>query len=247
MAHQSPSNNQNWLYLAFGAGGTLILMTIIFSVLNLGKSAQSQSAGTWKVEASGVPSGSPAITIIISSEGKVTALNPQNEKEVIEVGKITKISDVATLPEGVKIQSNPLATPSNKARQSEARTYVGSLNRQQQAYFLEKNKWAKTLEETASGINAETENYRYNIQNIDSIKTVNIKNHPGITVQTGIAKKEGLKSYLGAAYLSNLSGNNDLTTIAILCESTEPTTKQAGSPKFDGKALQCPDGYQPVN
>lgn len=243
---QTPSNNQNWLYLAFGAGGTLILGAIVFAVLNLGKSAQSQSAGTWKVEASVVPSGSPAITIIISSEGKVTALNPQNEKEAIEVGKITKISDITTLPEGVKIQSNPFANQANKARQSEAKTYVGSLNRVQQAYFLEKNKWAKTIDETAIGIKAETENYRYNIQNIDSIKTVNIKNYPGITVQTGTSKKEGLKSYLGAVYLSGTS-NNDLTTIAILCESNEPTTKGAGLPKFDGKALQCPDSYKSVN
>ncbi len=246
MAHQSPSNNQNWLYLAFGAGGTLILGAIVFAVLNIGKSAQPQSAGTWKVEASGVPSGSPAITIIISSEGKVTALNPQNGGEAIEVGKITKISDIATLPEGVKIQSNPFANQSNKARQSEARTYVGALNRSQQAYFLEKNKWAKTIEETAVGIKAETESYRYDIQNIDSIKTVNIKNYSGITVQTGTAKKEGLKSYLGAVYLSGAFGN-ELASLAILCESNEPSTKQVELPKFDGKALQCPDSYQPVN
>ena len=139
-----------------------------------------------------------------------------------------------------KIDSS--ANQANRAKQSEAKTYVSSLTKVQQAFFIEKEKWAKTIEETDLGIKAESENYRYNIQNVDSIKTVDIKNYPGITVQTATAKKEGLKSYLGAAYLSG-SSSSDISTISLLCESTEPTTKEAGLPKFDGKALQCPDGY----
>ncbi|MFN9394390.1 MAG: type IV pilin-like G/H family protein [Pseudanabaena sp.] len=246
MSYQPPNNNQNWLYFAFGAGATLVLGAIIFIVPNLVKSSQNPSSGTWKVEANGVPSGSQSITIVIAPDGKITALNPQNEKEAIEVGKITKVSDVATLPEGAKVQSNPFANQANRARQSEAKTYVGSMNRGQQAYFLEKVKWAKTIDEIGLGIKSETENYRYSVQTIDSIKTVNTKNYPGITVQTGIAKKEGLRSYLGAVYLSG-SSTNDLTTIAILCELNEPTIKEAGMPKFDGKALQCPDGYTSLN
>lgn len=130
----------------------------------------------------------------------------------------------------------------NRARQSEAKTYVSSLTKGQQYFFIEKEKWAKTIEETDVGIKAESDNYRYNVQNVDSIKTVDIKNYPGITVQTATAKKEGLKSYLGAAYLSG-SSSSDVSPIAIFCESNEPTTKESGLPKFDGQALQCPDGY----
>ena len=147
---------------------------------------------------------------------------------------------ILTLPHLVK--SFPSADQANRARQSEAKSKVGSLTRAQQAYFLEKTKWAKTIEEVGVGIEAESENYRYDIENVDSIKTVDIKNYPGITVQTGTAKKEGLKSYLGAAYLSG-SSSSDVRTIAIFCESNEPTTKDPGLPKFDGQALQCPDGY----
>ncbi len=139
-------------------------------------------------------------------------------------------------------KSDPSANQANRAKQSEARTYVSSLTRGQQAHFIEKDKWAKTFEEIGLGINTESENYQYNIQNVDSIQTVDIKNYPGITVQTATSKKEGLKSYLGIAYLSG-SSSSDLTTIAIFCESNEPTTKAAGLPKLDGKALQCPDGY----
>ncbi|PZO42731.1 MAG: hypothetical protein DCF19_06795 [Pseudanabaena frigida] len=242
---ESP-NNKNWLYFAFGVGATLLLGAIAFTLLNLGKSAQSQSAGTWKVEAVDVPSGTPSITFIISVEGKIFALNPQNDKESVEIGKIVKVSDVATLPEGVKsVQANPFNTRSTRSNQSEAKTYVGAMNRGQQAYYLEKERWAKNIDEIGIGIKEESDNYRYKTQPIDSTKTVNIKNYPGIAVQTGLAKKEGLKSYLGIAYLSGTS-SNDLTTLAILCESNEPTTKEAGLPKFDGKEMQCPDGYSNV-
>jgi len=152
---------------------------------------------------------------------------------------------IFTLPNLVK--SFPSADQANRARQSEAKNYVRSLTRAQQAYFLEKYKWGKTIEEI--GIKTESENYRYDIENVDSIKTVDAKNYPGITLQTGTAKKEGLKSYLSAAYLSGSGSSSSelaelaLTTITIFCESNEPTTKDPGLPKFDGQALQCPDGY----
>jgi len=242
MSNQLSNNNKNWLYFAFGLGTTLLLGTA-FILVNLNRSKQSLSAGTWKIEAIGVPEGTPAFTIIISPEGKVLALNPRNEKEAIEVGKIAKISDISTLPEGTKMQSNSLFDQSNKAKQSEAKTYVGAMNRGQQAYYLEKEKWGQNVDALGIGIKFETENYRYNTQAVSSIKTVNIKNYPGITVQTGIARKEGLKSYLGVVYLSNVASGNDTSTINLLCESNEPTTKEIGLPKFDGKKIQCPDGY----
>ena len=124
----------------------------------------------------------------------------------------------------------------------EGKTYVSALNRAQQAYFLEKKKWAKTIEESELGIKAETDNYRYNIQLDPSIKTTNIKNYRGISIQTAIAKKGELKSYLGVVYLSGTT-SNAINTLSILCESSEPATNAAGSPKFDGNEMKCPDGY----
>jgi hypothetical protein len=249
MSNQPQSSPKNWLYFAFGSGATLIISAIAFGILSFNKSAQIQSAGTWKVEANGTPTGTSSVTIIISSEGKITALSPTNEKEAIELGTITKVSDVAVLPKDAQVLPNPFVYFTNqakKARQSEAKTYTGAMNRSQQAHYLEKDRWAKNIDELAVGIVAESDNYRYKTQPIGSIKTANIKNYPGIAVQTALAKKEGLKSYLGVSYVIG-SSSNDLTTLAILCESNEPTTKEAGLPKFDGKAVQCPDGYTNIN
>ena len=172
-----------------------------------------------------------------AEEPNASGLDPISLYLAVGVGGALLISNLPNL-----VKSFPSAEEANRARQSEAKKSVRFLNRGQQAYFLEKNKWAKTIEEAGFGFMTKSENYRYNIENVDSIKTVDIKNYPGITVQTGTAKKEALKSYLGAAYLSG-SSSSDVTTIAIFCESNEPTTKEAGLPKFDGQSLQCPDGY----
>ncbi len=244
MSNPLQTNGKFWIY----CGSTLILGAIVFTLLNLGKSSQSQSAGNGKVENSGVPSRSTESTTVNSSDGKITELNPQNEKETIEVGKITKVSDIATLPEGAKVQSIPFDIQETRARQGEAKTYVGSMNRSQQMYYVMKTRYASSIEELALGIPSETENYRYKTQIIDSIKTLDTKNYPGIAIQTGIAKKEGLKSFLGIVYLSRYS-SNDLTSmrdpsLAILCTSNEPIAKESGLPKFNGKEMQCPDGYK---
>lgn len=245
MSNQPPSNHKNWLYFAFGSGTASLLSLIAFIILSLNKSAQSQIAGTWIVDANDLPSSqTPPITILISAEGKIIAIDPQNVKQALKIGKITRVSDAVTLPVDVKLQS--LSSQGERARQSEAKTYVGSMNRAQQAYFIEKNKWGQNIDALGIGIKSETDNYRYNTQTVNSIKTANSKDNSGITVQTGLAKKEGLKSYIGAVYLLTIS-SGDISTFAILCESNEPTTKEAGLPKFDGKEMQCPDGYANVS
>ena len=244
MSHQTSGNQKNWLYFALGSGSMLVIGAIALTAFNfLGKSAQSQVAGTWKVEANGAPAGTPAITVLITDDGKITALNPSNEKEAIELGKITRISDVAVLPEGANVQANPFANQATKAKQSEAKTYTGAMNRGQQAHFLERNRWGKTIDELGIGIKSESENYRYTIKIVDSIKTVNAKNYAGIAVNTAIAKKEGLKSYVGVVYLTNSGSTADLSSLSVLCESQQPTTKEGGLPKFDGKQIKCPDDY----
>jgi hypothetical protein len=243
MSHQTPGSQKNWLYFAFGAGSMLVIGAIVLATSSsLGKS--TQVAGTWKVEANGAPAGTPEITVVINNEGKIIALNPTNSAEAIEVGKIIKVSDVVDLPKGANLQANPFANQASKARQSEAKTYVGSMNKSQQAHFLEKSRWGKTIDELGIGIKSESENYRYTTKIVDSIKTVNIKNYPGIAVNTAIAKKDGLKSYVGFAYLVN--SGSDINTFSVRCESQQPTTKESDLPKFDGKEIKCPDDYIPL-
>lgn len=97
----------------------------------------------------------------------------------------------------------------NKARQSEAKTYVGSMNRGQQAYRLENPTFAPGFLELAIGIPSTTTYYQY---------TVNSSGPAGATAFATMLDT-ALKSYAGGVQLTTGTANQDATTLAILCES----------------------------
>jgi hypothetical protein len=101
------------------------------------------------------------------------------------------------------------------------------MNRAQQAFYLEKVKFATSVDELGIGIKTETENYSY--------RTVPSNR---FTIQIGASKKSELKSYVGAVYLAKIGGSNDVTSLAILCESNNSGTS-AGQPhkKSKGKEM----------
>ena len=55
----------------------------------------------------------------------------------------------------------------SKAKESEAKTYAGSVNRAQQAYRLENTKFASTIDKLGVAI-SDTDNYEYKIDNSKS-------------------------------------------------------------------------------
>jgi len=115
----------------------------------------------------------------------------------------------------------------NKARQSEAKTYVGSINRAQQAYFVEFGSFSTDGTTLEGGIAASTQNYVYGITG-DSAQGL---------IQAN-ARKNALKAYGGRVWVS---GN---TTPGIVCETDASTGPQA-APAMTG-ASTCPGGSQPV-
>jgi type IV pilus assembly protein PilA len=103
----------------------------------------------------------------------------------------------------------------SKARQSEAKQNVGSMNRAQQAFFLENNNaFTTSLQELALGIRSATENYIYNIEGVTGTNVTN----------KGRARKSRLKSYAGSVYTSTQLVNtiNEAITLAQLFESNTP-------------------------
>jgi hypothetical protein len=242
MSSPNINSSKPWLWFLLGSGSMLVLVAIVYGVWKLTHPKQLAIGGTWKIEASGGVPGSSLVTSVITPEGKIFVLT--SDKEAVEIGKISNVSDVAALAEGVTIQTNPFAQQATKAKQSEARTYVGSLNKGQQAYFIEKYQWGQNVEVLGVGIKTETENYVFRTQTVPSGKIpANSKKDFGIAVQTGIAKKDGLKSYLGIVYLSFIPASSDVTSLAILCESNEPTKAEPPLSKIDGQNANCPEGY----
>lgn len=114
----------------------------------------------------------------------------------------------------------------NKAKQSEAKTYVGSANRSQQAYFAENGAFASQTEfsKLGLGVNTQTQNYKYEVDGGGS----------GSTSVTTQAKPQAsaIKAYIGGVSLSTIAGTSEATSLAILCEATV-AKGQTGAPDGD--------------
>jgi prepilin-type N-terminal cleavage/methylation domain-containing protein len=105
----------------------------------------------------------------------------------------------------------------NKAKQSEAKTYVGSMNRGQQAYYLEKTAFVvddKDFGKLGLGIATETENYQYRVKDGGSGTAV---------INRGIVRnpKAPLKAYVGGVSLATVQATSEATTLARLFEADQ--------------------------
>ncbi|CAN1210647.1 General secretion pathway protein H [Tumidithrix helvetica PCC 7403] len=103
----------------------------------------------------------------------------------------------------------------SKAKQSEARTYVASLNKGQQAYYAEKTRFGTSIDVLGVGISTNTTNYTY-----DSSTTgvgINVT-----ALSNAYSKFTPLRSYAGVVSLSSIAGSSDVTSLAILCENNQP-------------------------
>ena len=114
-----------------------------------------------------------------------------------------------------------------KARQSEAKTYVGSMNRSQQAYYLEKQSFAPTLTELALGIPSTTSNYVYSTTGA----TKGVAGSAAHAINVASATDANLKSYGGAVNLATPTGTGEATTLATLCEG-EKAKVNSGATTF---------------
>ena len=108
----------------------------------------------------------------------------------------------------------------NKAKQSEAKQYTGSMNRAQQAKYAETGGFVvDTIDKLGIGIKTQTTNYTYKVSGTSESNVAN----------QGIASVGALKAYTGSVVLAVVPTTSEATTLAILCESKQTqTTALAG-------------------
>ena len=104
----------------------------------------------------------------------------------------------------------------NKAKQSEAKQYIASLNKGQQAFFVENNEFTTQVADLGLGIKTGTQNYTY------SIGTTQLNGGDAATAVTSAAAS-GLATYGGAVYLVASGGGN--TSETVICENTNITSQ----------------------
>ncbi|MGB3311388.1 MAG: type IV pilin-like G/H family protein [Nodosilinea sp.] len=157
----------------------------------------------------------------------------------------------------------------NKARQSEAQTYAGSVNRAQQAFYLENSEFSTpassdpnitdsptALGALGLGIANDTENYVYTI--VGPTPTVSASVYAEPNDGAGAYDPASpLLVFVGGAAIASTTGavGGEATTVAVLCRSNE-TPVQSGGALAAGEITQatvgvteplCPADFRAVN
>jgi hypothetical protein len=117
----------------------------------------------------------------------------------------------------------------NRAKSSEGKTYVGSMNRGQQAFWVENQTFGTSIPALNLGVKTETTNYKYDLQSFEMV-----------SYQYAVPKVDEAKSFVGAVFLVSENENKqssqntepkqnatkELTTVPIVCESQEKGVKR---------------------
>ncbi|MBD2360731.1 prepilin-type N-terminal cleavage/methylation domain-containing protein [Anabaena minutissima FACHB-250] len=107
----------------------------------------------------------------------------------------------------------------NKAKQAEPKNNIGTINRAQQAFYLEYQKFAANMSELQVGVKSQTENYLYTVA-LDG----------ALGVGYSFTFKDALKSYYGAVgTITGDTATKESLTVAIACETTAPFSVANGA------------------
>lgn len=145
------------------------------------------------------------------------------------------------------IIANSQSSLSNRTKESEARRSIGALNRAQQAYHLENDRFTTNLESTGV-VKPDTANYRYRL-------FIAPDRYPA-AMQVALPKSPALSTFIGFVYLDKTAlgktALDETATIPNLCVSEKPGTPMPLWSAIDykkpkkGEPIACPSGFTPV-
>ncbi|NEP56733.1 MAG: protein kinase [Symploca sp. SIO2G7] len=113
--------------------------------------------------------------------------------------------------------------------------YLNSMNRAQQAYFLEKSTFAGSLGDLKLDLTTPTTSYNYSTRATEFA-----------AFNYGVSQQNTLKSYVGGVFVipaTEFGGSEDeMTTISILCQANSPGVIQPQEPIYEQGKLACGSG-----
>jgi len=127
-----------------------------------------------------------------------------------------------TLPVVFSTASEAQVSQTIKAKESEAKQYVGEMNKAQQAYYSQNTGFTSSVSNLNLGIKPDTANYSY------SIGTGN-----KAVFNYAVSKQANLKSFVGGVFLV---GTNIPT---ILCQTNAAGTAKPANPTNKNGVLVC--------
>jgi hypothetical protein len=146
-------------------------------------------------------------------------------------------------PDYVPIQPRQTDEPLSGEREGWA--YIGSMNRAQQAYYLEHSEFATTLRQLGLGISEETNFYRYAVvPQSDPSRGV---------IMTAQSKSDELRSFTSAVWVVGIRLDSSVvesTTMAAICETEQASTTPPEivlPADITQTSISCPPGSRRVD
>ncbi len=124
----------------------------------------------------------------------------------------------------------------SKAKQVEAKMYLGTLNHAQQGYMLEHSQFANDMNRLGIAL-YNSPNYRYSIQ-LDGTATQYAVHHAE-------SLSSSLRPYVGMVAVLNDSSSG-ATVDTVLCEAQTAQTGKAAQPVMGKDAVDCAPGSNAV-
>lgn len=114
---------------------------------------------------------------------------------------------------------------------------VGSMNRAQQGYYLEKKKFSENFEDLGLGVQPETEHYLLSTRTTDQAAFNYVISHD-----------QEVPSYVGGVFSVSLNeidpdaSSSEMTTLAIICEANISGPTIPLLPTYQNGELACGEG-----
>ncbi|XHX79362.1 MAG: type IV pilin protein [Stenomitos frigidus ULC029] len=123
----------------------------------------------------------------------------------------------------------------SKAKQVEAKMYLGTLNRAQQSYMLERAQFADSMTQLGVAV-PNSLNYSYSIH-LDDDSQYAVHDAESLNVS--------LRPYVGVAAIAQ-SSTGDARVATVLCESKTPQQGEAEQPVINATSVDCATTTEPV-
>ena len=125
----------------------------------------------------------------------------------------------------------------NKAKQSEAKQYISSINKGQQSFFAENTKFSTDVVSLGLGIKTETNNYEYKVS-----PTTDGTPATGGTTSSASPRGAAIKGYAGAVFF--IPAGEGQGTSTILCEQLTAQLNTVTPIALAAENTKCVDGQQ---
>lgn len=127
-----------------------------------------------------------------------------------------------------------------KAKQSEARTYIASILKAQEANFVTTKHFSSSIEALNIG-KTETANFKYFVSAT-----------PQASFSYGIAQKGNLRSFVGAIFILPAQNaiatahSQEVSAVSIICETKKTGNKNPAIPTYQDGQLSCGQGTKEI-